>query len=135
MKLRPDPGTRVYERGIVVQASRQLRFLIICEGRTRSGSCSFGPIGEIAVSDQGVGVLGAQDPLMDGQLRGELVAGPGRISRMPGPASKLVARDKGCDSDWCLLLSVCGVSCSAWPLGLAACRWPGPQAAACVKFA
>ena len=44
---------------------------------------------------QGVGVLGAQDPLADGQQGGELVAGPGRIPRLPGPVGEVVAGGQG----------------------------------------
>ena len=40
---------------------------------------------------QGVPVLGAQHPLADGQQRGELVAGPGRIPRLAGLAGEVVA--------------------------------------------
>ena len=40
-------------------------------------------------------MLGAQDPLADGQQRGELVAGPGRIPRRPGPAGEVVAGGQG----------------------------------------
>ena len=42
-----------------------------------------------------VRVLGAQDPLVDGQQDGELVAGLGRVPRLPGPAGELVAGDQG----------------------------------------
>ncbi len=40
-------------------------------------------------------MLGAQDPLADGQQRGELVAGPGHIPRTPGPAGEVVAEVQG----------------------------------------
>ena len=45
--------------------------------------CLPGPVGEAAPGGQGVRVLGAQHPLTDGQQRGELVAGPGRIPLSP----------------------------------------------------
>ena len=41
-----------------------------------------GPAGEVGADDQGVGMLGALDPLADRQQRGKLVAGPGRIPRL-----------------------------------------------------
>ena len=44
---------------------------------------------------QGVGVLGAQDPLADGQQGGVLVAGPGRIPRLPGPVGEVGAGGQG----------------------------------------
>ena len=44
---------------------------------------------------QGVGVLGAQDPFVDGQQGGELVAGPGRIPRLPGPGGEVAAGAQG----------------------------------------
>ena len=47
----------------------------------------------LARVSEGVGVLGAEDPLEDGQQRGELVAGRGRIPRLPGPAGE-VARGR-----------------------------------------
>ena len=40
-------------------------------------------------------MLRAEDPLDDGQQRGELVAGPGRIPRLPGPAGQAVAGGQG----------------------------------------
>ena len=40
-------------------------------------------------------MLGALDPLADGQQGGELVAGPGRIPRLPGPVGELVAGGQG----------------------------------------
>ena len=42
-----------------------------------------------------VGVLGALDPLEDGQQGGELVAGPGRVPRLPGPVGEIVAGGQG----------------------------------------
>ena len=44
---------------------------------------------------QGVRVFGAEDPLADGQQRGELVAGPGRVARLPGPAGEVVPGGQG----------------------------------------
>ena len=35
-------------------------------------------------------MLGAQDPLADGQQGGVLVAGPGRMPRLPGPGGEVV---------------------------------------------
>jgi hypothetical protein len=52
-----------------------------------------GPVGEVAPGGQGFRVLGAEDPLLDGQQRGELVAGGGRIPRYPGPAGETAAGD------------------------------------------
>jgi hypothetical protein len=43
---------------------------------------------------QGVGVIGAEDPLADGKQGGELVAGPGRVPRIPGPVSEVRAGDQ-----------------------------------------
>ena len=40
-------------------------------------------------------MLGAQDPLADGQQGGELVAGPGRIPRLPGPEGEVGAGGQG----------------------------------------
>ena len=40
-------------------------------------------------------MLGAGDPLADRQQRGELVPGPGRISRLPGPAGEVGADGEG----------------------------------------
>jgi hypothetical protein len=40
-------------------------------------------------------VLGALDPLADGQQGGELIPCPGRIPRLPGPAGELVAGGQG----------------------------------------
>jgi hypothetical protein len=47
-----------------------------------------------------VRVLGAQDPLADGQQRGVLVAGPGRIPRLPRPVGKVVAGGQGLRVLW-----------------------------------
>ena len=49
----------------------------------------------LARAAQGVRVLGAQHPLADGQQRGELVAGPGRIPRLPGPVGQVAAGGQG----------------------------------------
>src|SRR5215472_13882858 len=54
-----------------------------------------GPVGEVAAGGQGVRVPGAGHPLLDGQQRGELVPGPGRIPRRPGPAGEFVAGVEG----------------------------------------
>ena len=40
-------------------------------------------------------MLGAQDPFADGQQGGELVAGPGRIPRLPGPGGEVAAGRQG----------------------------------------
>ena len=40
-------------------------------------------------------MLGAQDPLADGQQGGELVAGPGRVPRLPGPVGEVVTGGQG----------------------------------------
>ncbi len=40
-------------------------------------------------------MLRAEDPLADGQQRGELVAGPGRVPRLPGPAGEVGAGGQG----------------------------------------
>jgi len=40
-------------------------------------------------------MLGAQDPLLNGQQRGVLVAGRGRIPRLPGPAGQVGAGGQG----------------------------------------
>ena len=44
---------------------------------------------------QGFRVVGAEDPLNDGQQRAELVAGPRRIPRRPGPAGEVGAGGQG----------------------------------------
>src|SRR5580700_5133773 len=49
----------------------------------------FGPVGEVVAGAQGVGVLGAGDPLADGQQGGVLVLGPGRVPRLPGPVGEV----------------------------------------------
>ncbi len=41
--------------------------------------CLPGPAGELVAGGQGVGVLGTQDSLLDGQQGGEQVAGADRI--------------------------------------------------------
>ena len=58
-------------------------------------TCLPGPVGEFVAGSQGARVLRALDPLADGQQRGELVAGPGRIPLLPGPAGKVVAGGQG----------------------------------------
>ena len=40
-------------------------------------------------------MLGAQDPLADGQQGGQVVAGSGRIPRLPGPAGQVGASGQG----------------------------------------
>ena len=56
------------------------------------------PDSEAGASGHSVRVLGAEDPFADRQQRGELVAGPGRIPRLPGPAGEVAAGDSvsGC---------------------------------------
>ena len=49
------------------------------------------PGGEPGASGQGVGVLGADYALHDGQQSGVQVAGPGRIPRFPSPGGELGA--------------------------------------------
>ena len=44
---------------------------------------------------QGVRVLRAEDPLVHGQQRGELVAGGGRVPRLPGPVGEVVPGGQG----------------------------------------
>ena len=44
---------------------------------------------------QGVRVVRAKDRLADGQQRGELVAGPGCVARMPGPVGEVDAGGQG----------------------------------------
>jgi hypothetical protein len=65
-------------------------------------------------------VLGAQDPLADGQQGGELVAGPGRIPCPPGPGGKVMAGGQGVG----VLGAVC-VACheSVRDLALSQFRW------------
>jgi hypothetical protein len=55
----------------------------------------FSPVGEVAAGSQGVRVLTAQHPLDDGQQRGVLVPGPGRIPRRPGPEGEVAAIGQG----------------------------------------
>ena len=50
---------------------------------------------ELVAGAHGARVLGAQDPLEDGKQGGELVAGPGRIPRLPRPASEVGAGGQG----------------------------------------
>ena len=40
-------------------------------------------------------MLGAEDPLEDGQQLGELVPGRGRVPRLPGPAGEVGAGGQG----------------------------------------
>jgi tetratricopeptide (TPR) repeat protein len=49
----------------------------------------------VGAGAQGVGVLGALDPLADRQQGGELVAGPGRIPRLPGEGGEFVPGVQG----------------------------------------
>ena len=60
-----------------------------------TASCPPSPAGQVVPGGQGLRVLGAQDPLIDGQQRGELVAGPGRIPRLPGPGGEVAAGGQG----------------------------------------
>ena len=53
-------------------------------------------VARLARVAQGVRVLRAEDPLAHGQQRGELVAGPGRIPRLPGPAGEVGRGRSGC---------------------------------------
>src|SRR5215475_12484943 len=53
------------------------------------------PVDEVVPGVQGIRVFGALDPLDDGYQRGELVAGGGRIPRLPGPVGEVVAGGKG----------------------------------------
>src|SRR5438034_9112343 len=55
----------------------------------------FGPVGDGAADGQGVGMLGAEDPLGGGQQRGVLVARPGRIPRLPGEGCEVGAGVQG----------------------------------------
>ena len=54
-----------------------------------------GPVGEKGAGDQGVGVLGAKNPLADGQQGGEPGTSPGRIPALSGEASEFVAGAQG----------------------------------------
>src|ERR1700683_5437445 len=54
-----------------------------------------GPIGESGAVGQSARCLRAQDALADGQQRGELVAGPGRIPRLPGEVGESGAGGQG----------------------------------------
>ena len=69
----PDPGV-----------GTRVNMLELLHARPRIADVSRlpGPVGEVGAGGQGVRVLGAQDPLADGQQRGVLVAGPGRIPRL-----------------------------------------------------
>ena len=40
-------------------------------------------------------MLRAENPLLDGRQRGELVAGPGCVPRLPGPAGEVAAGGQG----------------------------------------
>jgi hypothetical protein len=74
-----------------------------CSGpdtRSRMGSPSRiprvrNPVGEAVAVGQGGRVLGAQHPLLDGQRRRELVAGPGCVPGMPGETGQVGAGDQG----------------------------------------
>jgi len=66
-------------------------------------------------------VLRAEDPLEEGQQRGEQVLGTGRVPRMPGPAGELMPGGQGarmlraedpfpCVMDSALEISGCGVT-------------------------
>ena len=60
-------------------------------------------------------MLGAEDPLHHGQQRGVLIASPGWIPRLPGPAGEVAAGDQGF-----------GVLGAGDPLAAAAARRTGP---------
>jgi len=53
------------------------------------------PAGEVGASGQGVGVLKAQDPLLDGQQGGELVARCSRVPRFQSPGGEVTASCQG----------------------------------------
>src|SRR5690348_997275 len=56
---------------------------------------ALGPVGEVAAGGLGVRVPGAEHPLLDSQQGGVLVAGPGRLPRLPGPPGQAVAVPQG----------------------------------------
>ena len=53
-----------------------------------------GPMGEVAAGGQAIRVLGTQLPLAYRQQCGELVAGPGGIARIAGPAAGVITGDQ-----------------------------------------
>jgi hypothetical protein len=53
------------------------------------------PVSQADAGGQAVRVLLAEDPLGDGDQRSELVAGPDRITRLPGPAGQGAASTQG----------------------------------------
>jgi len=54
-----------------------------------------GPGDEVAAGGQGFGVIGAQDPLLDGQQGSEPLPAPSRIPRRPGPVGEQAAGGQG----------------------------------------
>jgi hypothetical protein len=53
------------------------------------------PVRKVVPGGQGERVLGGQHPLLDGQQGGVLVAGPGRIPRLPGPQGEVGPGEQG----------------------------------------
>ena len=73
-----------------------------------------GPAGKVVAGGQGVRVLGAQDPLADGQRRGELVAAPAASPASPVQRARLerMIRVSGCSGPW--TRSRTGSSAASW---------------------
>ena len=76
--------------------------------------CLPGPVGEFVAGSQGARVLGALDPLADGQQRGELVAAPAASPASPVQRARLerMIRVSGCSGPW--TRSRTGSSAASW---------------------
>src|SRR5215467_12540101 len=53
------------------------------------------PVGVVSPGSQGFRVIRAEHPLVNRQQNGILVAGPGRIARVPGPGGQVVTGGEG----------------------------------------
>ena len=79
----PDPRRTPPNRGAPRVPEPPVRF----DGRRRRGGSSRGPEVEVLLVGHGARVVGAQDAIGDALQSGVLIAGGGRIARIPGPRS------------------------------------------------
>ena len=98
-----------------VQAAMLLRVVRVSgwsgpRTRSRSGSSAVinssaaaavpglpGPVGDVVAGGQGVGVVGAEDPLLVGQQRGEQLQCAAGVPGLPGPAGDVAAGGQGAE--------------------------------------